>query len=58
MHDLLRSAYTVDEKAVSELWPPPLFLRLLRTKPGMVLSTSEKLAEATTVEVYVLIGKE
>ncbi|PXF61317.1 MAG: hypothetical protein C4B59_05030 [Candidatus Methanogaster sp.] len=31
-HDLLRSAYTVDEKAISEPWLPPLFLRVLRTK--------------------------
>ena len=33
VHDLFRSAYAVDEKKwFSELWLPPLFLRLLRTK--------------------------
>ena len=26
-------AYTVNEKAVSELWLPPLVLRVFRTKP-------------------------
>ena len=31
-HDLLRSAYTVDEIVISESWLSPLFLRLLRTK--------------------------
>ncbi|PXF60656.1 MAG: hypothetical protein C4B59_08275 [Candidatus Methanogaster sp.] len=43
-HDLLRSAYTVDEKAISESWLPPLFLRVLRTKrkytDGNVVVTS------------------